>query len=89
MFALPYPREFLGCICLAKTPAAAPLMARELSRLPPLCIQRLSCPGSLAQPVSVPVPRVSPGASSPGCSPRRGAPSPARPGHLAVSRRCG
>lgn len=57
MFALPYPREFLGCICLAKKPhQAAPRHSLPVSfPADPLCIQRLCCPGSLANPMSVPL----------------------------------
>lgn len=68
MFALPYPREFLGCICLAKTPIGSStlLIAWEISRLPPFAYNAFPVQGHLQNRRPCRWPGVSPGASLPG-----------------------
>lgn len=74
MFAQPYPREFLCCICHAKSPisSSTPPIAREVSWFA-FCIQCLSFPRPFANQMSLPADSTHPGtrhrgvgASSPG-----------------------
>lgn len=62
MFAPPYPREFLGCICLAKNSisSSTPLTAWELSRLAPFAYNAFPVRGHLQIPCLCRWPRVSP-----------------------------
>lgn len=74
MFALPYPREFLVCICLAKNPigSSTPLIAWDLSRLPPFAYNAFPVQGHLQIRCLCLWPCLSPGASIPARSGRCG-----------------
>lgn len=68
MFALPYPREFLGCICLAKNPRQQLHATHCLGAFPvtPFAYNALPVQGHLQNRCLCRWPRVSPGASLPG-----------------------